>query len=285
MRLPLPSQHQLGESAKELCITRAQAPTRPGMSSNSPQSPLSPSSVHQAARSLGSQSSEGSRRRPRVPNHPMRLNSLRLRLPAPLPPREQLEATSRSMTSSTCFFTVLLAASPSSLLALSNAFLMTTRTSLRSTTRAARAARRRQVAPSNAPARPTYNIPATHPAHPAPSQAPTKSPSVRLPLCRSSSRADLCSRTPSLSAPPRGTRLPLWHSAPSSPRSSARPEPDTWRRRHAATSPRLLQPGAFKAITPPRLSSSPASERSPRRLRTAARAWLFFVSSPPSSSG
>jgi len=276
MRLPLPSQHQLGESAKELCITRAQAPTRPGMSSNSPQSPLSPSSVHQAARSLGSQSSEGSRRRPRVPNHPMRLNSLRLRLPAPLPPREQLEATSRSMTSSTCFFTVLLAASPSSLLALSNAFLMTTRTSLRSTTRAARAARRRQVAPSNAPARPTYNNPATHPAHPAPRQTPTTSPSVRLPLCRSSSRTDPCSRsrsrTPSRSAPPRGTRLPLWHSAPSSPRSSARPEPDTWRRRHAAASPRLRQPGGFKGIIRLPLSTSPASARSPRRSRTAALA-------------
>ena len=179
------------------------------------------------------------------------------------------------MTSSTCFFTVLLAASPSSLLALSNASLLTTRTSLRSTTRAARAARRRQVPPSSAPALPTYNIPTTHPAHPAPSQAPITSPSVRLPLCQSSSHTDLCSRTPSLSAPPRGTRLPLWHSEPRSPLSSAQREPATWRRRHAAASPRLLQPWAFKGITRPPLSTSPASARSPRRSHTAVRAWLF----------
>ena len=189
------------------------------------------------------------------------------------------------MTSSTCFFTVLLAASPSSLLALSNAFLMTTRTSLRSTTRAARAARRRQVAPSSAPALPTYDIPTAHPAHPTPSQAPTKSPSVRLPLCRSSARADLCSRKPSLFALPRGTRPPLRHIEPRSPLSSAQREPATWRRRHAAASPRLLRPGAFKGIIQPPLNTSPASARSPRRSRTAVRAWLFSASSPTSSSG
>ena len=46
------------------------------------------------------------------------------------------------------------------------------------------------AAPSSAPALPTYDVPTAHPAHPAPRQAPTKSPSVRLPLCRSSSRMD-----------------------------------------------------------------------------------------------
>ena len=189
------------------------------------------------------------------------------------------------MTLSTCSFTVLPASSPSSLLALSNASLLTTRTSLRSTTRAARAARRRQVAPASAPALPTYNIPTAHPTCPAPIQAPTQSPSTRLPLYRSSFRTDPPSRSSLRCAPPRGIRPPLRCSEPRSPLSSAQREPATWRRRHAATSPRLLQPGAFKAITPPQLSSSPASARSPRRLRTAVRVWLFFVSSPPSSSG
>ena len=169
---PLPNTN-LGESANESCITRARTSHDPGCRQTRPRDLSSHPLCAKLHKALGVSPL-------RVVTcglacQTTRCDSIRTACdcPPPPPPREQLEATGRSTALSTCSFTVLPASSPSSLLALSNASLLTTRTSLRSTTRAARAARRRQVAPASAPAHPTNNIPTAHPTYPAPIQAPT----------------------------------------------------------------------------------------------------------------
>ena len=169
---PLPNTN-MGESANELCITRARTSHDPGCRQTRPRDLSSHPLCAKLHKVLGVSPL-------RVVTcglacQTTRCDSIRTACdcPPPPPPREQLEATGRSTALSTCSFTVLPASSPSSLLALSNASLLTTRTSLRSTTRAARAARRRQVAPASAPAHPTNNISTAHPTYPAPIQAPT----------------------------------------------------------------------------------------------------------------
>ena len=85
-RIRCPPPFQTRERVRQRRATHARAPLRPGMSSNSSQSPLSAFPVRQAARNLRSRFSEGSRRRPRVPNYPMRLKFAPLATARPPPP-------------------------------------------------------------------------------------------------------------------------------------------------------------------------------------------------------